>query len=117
MIYDGDDKILRSICEKLENHLKDSKLRHNIPSIARIFYLDNKVIVSGIPFSLGVDLTKEENTYLRDKGTVTILTNKSVFKDDLGYGYYTEVDTDDIYRRFPTKEQATRELYEYFRRI
>lgn len=115
MIYDGDDEIVRSICTKLEQDLKYTMIKKNIPSIARIFYLDNKVIISGIPFSLDVDLTKQEKEWFRDTGHINILTNKRVFKDKLGYGYYIEGNTDDVYRRFPTKEQANRELYEHYR--
>ncbi len=117
MIYDGDDEILRSICQKIEDYLKDSKLSHNIPSLARVDYLYGRILISGIPFRLDVGLSNEEKRYLRNTGQIHILTNRRVFKDDLGYGYYTEVDTDDIYRRFPTKEQANRELYGYYKEV
>ncbi len=117
MIYDGDDKILRSICQKIENHLKPSKLRYNVPNIACVDYLYGRILISGIPFRLDVGLSNEEKRYLRNTGHINIATNRRVFKDELGYGYYTEGNTDDVYGRFTTKAQANRELYEYYQEL
>ena len=63
MIYEGNDEILRSICQKIEDSLSLSMFTSIISPITTIKYFNNKLYIRRFTFPVTNYLTIKEKNY------------------------------------------------------